>query len=200
LGRGVPVPGSLGYISFSQSTAPDNRTIYASIGNRATSPRFLGLFKTTDAGRTWRRMPAGDQACMDPDLMGAQCSAGYTQTIGVAPQAPRRVYIGFQQFWLSTDGGLTAKPISRFKIHWDHHVLRFSPRAHWRGPAPTPFWAGTDGGIHRSADGGNTFANLNNTIATNLFIGIGMSLKDRDRVETRFSYGGTHGSRPLQHR
>lgn len=198
----VPIPGDFGYISFSQSVRPNNRTMFASIGNRTTSPRFMGLYLSTDAGATWSRALAGDIACEDPDLDPdeEECSAGYTQTVGVDPQDPNRVYVGFEQLWLSTDGGLTSYPISRYKLHWDHHALVFSPSSHRHGPAPTPFWAGTDGGVHFTTDGGDTFANLNDGIATNLFVGIDVSRRSGTVLEPRYTYGGTQDCGTIEHR
>jgi photosystem II stability/assembly factor-like uncharacterized protein len=196
---GPPLP--FPYISFAQSALPDNRTIYASLGDRTTTPRFRGLFKTSDGGASWARMPGGDAACMDPDLGGGQCSAAYTQTVGVDPRDADRVYIGFEQLWLSTDGGMTVANVSRYQIHWDHHALVFSPRGHQPpGAGPSAFWATTDGGVHRSADGGVTFANLNDGIATNLFIGIGMSYRNGSQFDARFTYGGTQDCGTIEHR
>ena len=51
--------------------------------------------------------------------------------------------------------------------------MTFSPSGHWGGVgAPTRIWVGTDGGVASSTNGGTTFANLNEGIATNLFLGI----------------------------
>ena len=89
--------------------------------------------------------------------------------------------------YVSTDGGGTFTKFSGgatpqnvavpSKIHWDHHVMIFSPRSHW-GAAPTQLYVGTDGGIATNPDGVIAdWKNLNGTaspgaISSNLFLGI----------------------------
>ena len=35
------------------------------------------------------------------------CQCGYDQTVGIDPEDPTRVYLGFQDLWRSTDSGAT---------------------------------------------------------------------------------------------
>ncbi len=176
-----------GFISFSQSTQPDNKTIYASVQNTnaaAPAPKW-GLFVSTDSGGTWAQASAGG----NPSNNCGQC--GYNQTIGVDPLSASTVYLGFVNIWKSTDSGgsFTQMP---GKVHNDHHALIFSP--HVPGSPPTPFYVGTDGGVARSTDGSN-FTDINGpnpgpgqAIASNLVrdmdIGRGSSSNNG------YSYGG----------
>ena len=54
---------------------------------------------------------------------------GYDVTVGVDPRDPDRVYIGFQELYLSTSGGLTfgTPAITANRVHFDHHATVFSP-------------------------------------------------------------------------
>jgi len=202
--RGAPGAGTYGFISFSQSTfrqpaQPDGNTIYASVANNANPSRFLNLFQSTDRGATWAVLPNAAATTQGYMVAGntINCQCGYDQTIGVDPQDKTRVYLGFQELFLSTDGGVTfgATPVSRNQIHWDHHALVFSPRTHFAG-APTRVWAGTDGGIHSSSDGGTTWQNLNETIATNLFKNIDMGRYSN--FNRRYTYGGTQDTGTIE--
>ncbi len=199
--NGAPT-SNFGYISFGQSTSPDNQTIYASIQDTTPKPAppavppapypYKGLYESTDGGMSWSRMAAADSA-------GNGCQCGYDQTIGVDPQDANRVYIGFQELYLSTNGG--AGPfnnVSANQIHWDHHALRFSPASHISSGPPTRMWVGTDGGIHESANGGSSWSNPNDGIATNLFrqIDIGRG----DNTSNMFTYGGTQDTGTIGHR
>ena len=65
------------------------------------------------------------------------------------------------------------------------------------GGAPTRVWVGTDGGVHSSTDGGGTWANLNETIATNLFRHIDIG---RGSTTNRgYTYGGTQDTGVIEH-
>jgi photosystem II stability/assembly factor-like uncharacterized protein len=185
------VPPNFGYFSFAQSTAPDNQTMYVNLQVFGTPP--AKIFKSTDGGMTWAEKPNGSAQSNNDN--GAQ--TGYDQTIGVDPQDADSVYIGFQQLYASTDGGDNFSNVSLNQIHWDHHAIIFSPAAHISGGPPTRMWVGTDGGVHSSTDGGGTWANLNETIATNLFrhIDIGRG----SNTNRGFSYGGTQDTGVIEH-
>ncbi len=170
-------------IRLAQSTQPDGLTLYASVsfGSGPTA----GLFRSADAGATWTDMPAGRAA-------GAGAQFGYDQTVGVDPLDPNRVYLGFQQLHLSTDGGATfqATPVTvPSKVHEDHHRLVFSPPGHRPAAPPSRVYVATDGGIATSPDGGATWLNLNNGIATNLFVGF--DIGRGSAASNGYSYGGT---------
>ncbi len=156
--------------------------MYASV-SMGSGPSW-GLFRSADGGATWIDLPAGRAA-------GAGAQFGYDQTVGVDPLDPNRVYLGFQDLHLSTDGGATfhATPVTSGKVHEDHHVLVFSPPAHLPATPPSQVYVGTDGGIATSPDGGTTWMNLNHGIATNLFRGF--DIGRGSAANNEYSYGGT---------
>ena len=193
LNPGAPM-ANVGFITFAQSTNPDNMSLYASVADSRgqTSPPmpapfpYLGLFVSTDTGATWTGKQTGAGS------PGTGCQCGYDQTIGVDPATASTVYIGFQEDFKSIDSGTTFNKISLNKIHFDHHALIFSPATHPTGP-PTQWYDGNDGGIAVTPDGGATFNNsiqgvFPNALATNLFrdldIGKGSAFNDG------FTYGG----------
>jgi len=104
--------GSFGYIAFAQSTAPNNQTLYTSVQGAP----YAGFFKSTNGGANW--FVLADAANRSAENMGCQC--GYDLTLGVDPQDANRVYIGFQELYVSTDGGTNfgTPAISQNKIHW----------------------------------------------------------------------------------
>jgi len=195
--NGAPT-ANFSFISFSQSTQPDNQTIYASVkDSRAQTmpPRpspfpFLGLFKSTNGGGTWTRMAGADSS-------GNGCQCGYDQTIGVDPQDASRVYIGFQELHMSSDGGGSFSNVSANKIHFDHHAIVFSPPAHISGGPPTRVWVGTDGGVHSSTNAGGAWANLNDGIGTNLFFSL--DIGRGSATNNMYTYGGTQDTGTIEH-
>jgi photosystem II stability/assembly factor-like uncharacterized protein len=194
--NGAPNTGIV-FISFSQSTAPDNQTFYASVQSTTGTPDYAGLFKSTDGGATWTPQPSA--AARAAENGGCQC--GYDQTVGVDPVDANRVYIGFQELYLSTDGGANfgTPAVSRDRIHWDHHALVFSPASHrTMGDTTTRVFAGTDGGIHYSDNGGTNWANINEGIGTNIFFS--MDIGRGSAANNEYTYGGCQDTGTVERR
>jgi hypothetical protein len=192
-GNGAPT-SNFGFISFGQSTSPDNKTIYASVEDTTVYPTppppvpngvpFKGVYVSNDTGGTWT-LQANPTA-------GNKCQCNYDQTIGVDPKDATRVYLGFQNFWVSTDSAVSFTQEGGNDIHDDHHALVFSPSGHVT-TAVTPLYVGHDGGISFRSDTG-TYTNLNGAggtagaMATNLFRGIDIGRNDTN--SRRYTFGG----------
>jgi hypothetical protein len=189
---GAPT-ANVGFITFAQSTNPDDTMLYASVADsRAqTSPPirdpfpYLGLWVSADTGANWTAKQR------DAGSPGNKCQCGYDQTIGVDPATATTVYLGFQEAWVSTNSGTKFTKVGDTQIHFDHHALVFSPASHPTAP-PTQWYDGNDGGISVTADGGTTFSNIQgvfpNALATNLFRG--MDIGRGSPTNNMFSYGG----------
>lgn len=175
--RGAPPAGSFGFISFAQSRRPDGRTFYASLG--AANGGYLGLYKTSDGGSSWFK-PSTDAeshtTCRD-------CYQGrYDHVVGVDPENPNRVYLGFVQLWFSNDGGVSFQGEGPNYAHSDKHVITFSKRRPGfdalLGFQPVPVYSGSDGGIYRSDDGGRNWTSLNNGLSLNLILQLSIGITD----------------------
>jgi Abnormal spindle-like microcephaly-assoc'd, ASPM-SPD-2-Hydin len=204
--------------AFDRTTA-NSSVLYASVQTNLANgtSSYVGLFRSTDSGTTWAQFN-NLSAVASKNVPGDTNGAGFTQTtydltLGVDPINSQRVYAGFQQIWLSADGGVNFQPaaITASQVHWDNHALVFSPATHRpvppAAPAPIPptiLYTGTDGGIATSNDGGQSWSPINGGIATNLFRGIdiGKGATDTGKgVPNTFTYGGcqdtgTSGHRP----
>lgn len=183
------------WISIAQSVQPDNQVIYALVTEDRPKKEtdFKGLFRSSDRGTTWTVLPAA----AGPAAQNGGLQNGYDVTIAVDPLDPKRVYMGFQELYRSTDSGGTfgSVAISRNSVHWDHHVTKFTP--HRPVSAPTPFYVGTDGGISRNDDGNKAWKNLNETIACNLLLGLDIGRRSDDN--RRFSFAGAQDTGTSQH-
>lgn len=190
---GAPGAGTYSCVTMTQSTQPDGKTLYASVAASGLAA-YLGLYKSSDTGSNWTPQPG-----VAP-VAAASGQFGFNQTIGVDPQDASRLYLGFEDLWLSTNGANSfgATPVTQGKVHSDHHAIAFSPKSHW-APAPTRLYVGTDGGFATSSNAGSTWKNLNEGGVATLLIG-GFDIGRRSTANSRYSYAGAQDNGTSVHR
>jgi hypothetical protein len=193
---------------FDGATA-NSAVLYVSVQGKLAdgTSTFIGLWRSANSGATWSPRPnLTNVAGVD----GFKQSS-YDLTLGVDPLNSNRVYAGFQELWLSIDGGqnFLTTAVTSGKVHWDNHVMAFSPPANRPAvPAappvpPTAIYTGTDGGIAKSTDGGSTWTAINGKLATNLMqgIGIGRGITDSGKgIPNSYTYGGMQDTGTAGHR
>jgi hypothetical protein len=166
-----------GDLVLAQSTQPNTDTLYVSVQRdvpaTAAVPAhstYVGLFRSTDAGRHWTPRPAAataEQSDTPPD------QTNYDLVVGVDPGNANVVYVGFQELFRSTNGGGTfGAAVSHGLIHFDQHALVFGTPAQ----PFTPMFAGEDGGCASSNNGGGNWQNLNASFATNFITAVDIGL------------------------
>jgi uncharacterized protein (TIGR03437 family) len=147
----------------------DPATLYVQIQNSLTASfgTLLGIYKTTDGGTTWTRLPVPASMAV---LWGNQL--WYDNPICVHPTDPNVVYSGGVQIFRTLDGGTTWTALAQagsnlVSIHVDFHHLVFTPDGN-------KLLLANDGGMY-SATGVNVpgnslnWTNLNNTLAITQF-------------------------------
>src|SRR4029079_1480084 len=197
--------GNVGYITFSQSTAPNNQTIYASVaggtacpptGSKPNACNYNNLFVSTDGGANWNAQGTGAGSAF---VAATGCQSDSDRPIGVAPADANKVYLGFQRLFYSSGGGAGPfNAVSDNKIHWDEHAMQFSPATHPSPGSETRVWVGNDGGVARTDDAGGTWANLNETVSTNLFRGL--DIGRGSSANNVYAYTGTQDTGTIGHR
>ena len=139
--------------------------VYLSVSNAANATN--GLFRSANNGDTFTQT-----ASTTPFI---ERQGWYDLPIAVDPTDSDTVYMGAVDMFRTTDAGATITKQTFWNpgagqvpvyVHADHHVITFDP-----DDANTVF-IGTDGGIYKSTDGGDTFSSLNNGLRVAQYYGI----------------------------
>ena len=201
---GSPGTSGFGNLGFAVGTS-DNQRMYALVQNSGTCAtlfpsnpnRCANVYRSNDGGANWTNPTDGANRSIENN--GCQC--GYDLMIGVDPLDEDRVYIAFQELYVSTDGANSfgTPAATRNLVHWDHHAMTFTPASHYGGSGPpTRLYVGTDGGLATTGNGGTSWSNINEGIATNLFFQIDIGRGSAGN--NQYSYGGTQDTGTIDHR
>jgi photosystem II stability/assembly factor-like uncharacterized protein len=156
----------------SLAISPSNPSIlYAGVAN-ATTHGILGLYKTTDGGVNWVTVSITNYV---------NVQGWYDNVIAVDPLNPDTVLCAGLDIYKSTDGGVNLRQKSFWSYgyigvvpiggsegpsnyaHADHHAIAFDPTN------PNVIYFGTDGGVFKSTDGGDSFFGCNGGFVTTQF-------------------------------
>jgi photosystem II stability/assembly factor-like uncharacterized protein len=184
--------GSIGAIAIAPS---DPNVVYVGSGEGVQRPDLSvgdGMYKSTDAGKTWRHLGLRD---------GQQISA-----ILVDPRDPNRVFVAVlghpygpnaeRGVFRSTDGGETWQKVLYKDENTGAVDLAFDPTnptnvyavlwAARQGPWENGEWSGPASGLFKSTDGGSTWQQLTGGLPTPAEglgrIGIGIAPSDANRI------------------
>jgi photosystem II stability/assembly factor-like uncharacterized protein len=116
-------------------------------------PATGGVFKSTDAGKTWKKLN---------DLVPRPF---YYGKIRIDPSHDQRIYVLGVTIFVSPDGGSTFVSRSPPGVHPDHHALWIDPND------PDHLILGNDGGLYVSKDRGRSFE-MKRGLAIGQFYGI----------------------------
>ena len=145
LTNGLPPTGVFSRIRLSIS--PSSPQIVYALMADLYSPLIKHFYNTTDGGNTWNSiaLPGGD--------IGG--NGTYDLNIAVDPNTPDIVYLCGISLWKAsrdaTTGTWNITTIGSYNIHVDNHAIAFDPTN------SSVIYAGNDGGIYKSTDGGTTW-------------------------------------------
>ncbi|RMG57750.1 MAG: PKD domain-containing protein, partial [Bacteroidetes bacterium] len=118
-----------------------------------------GVYTSTNGGASWTNI-TGD---LDLAVLGG--FGWYFGKIRVNPTNNNELWVLGVDLWKSADGGTTwnmaAPPWWQYDVHADKHDLQFDANGH--------IYLTTDGGLYKSTNGGNTWADIENLTNTQFY-------------------------------
>jgi len=143
---------AIGRVEVAVSLAQPN-AVWALVGNR-TNGRMLGLFRWDEETNQWTQLTAAGVITGGTSRGDFGAQSSYDLVLAVDPRDPQRIFLGGVRAYRSTDGGASFQPMA-MEIHCDWHAIVFD-----RFNADV-VWAGTDGGVFLSTDGGASWLSRN---------------------------------------
>ncbi|MCK5846871.1 MAG: T9SS type A sorting domain-containing protein [Bacteroidales bacterium] len=152
----------------------DKDVIYVTYANNGG---LDGIYKTTNGGSSWTLVGQGGISAFN--LFGSNNQGWYDNVLMVHKTNPNIVYAGGIDLWkgvkISDNAPYSwtkktlwhADKISPIYVHADQHVYTQHPTE------ANTFYQGTDGGISKTTDGGNTFVTLNTDFNVTQFYAVG---------------------------
>ena len=189
---GLPAYTSMGRLQFDISRS-DPAILYCLVHDYV--PVAAGMntcaYKSTNGGTLWFQISPGVNIAGSYDGTTAFDQGEYDLCIAVDPSDPDHVLIGNVELSRSADGSsisFVRKPDGPTKgttaldsyLHLDVHAIKFAPSN------PSVIYAGCDGGIYKSVNGGQTFLPVNNGINSIQFYTLASHPSDPDIL-----YGGS---------
>lgn len=190
-GSGFP-NSDVGRIELGVSAANPN-LLYALVAN-ASDNGFKGLYMSANNGQTWEnRSNTPNLLGWDADGFDSGGQAFYTLTLAVSPVNADKVLTGGVNVYKSNDGAVNFSISSHWYgangisyAHADIHDIQFKPSN------PNIVYLGTDGGVFRSSDGGNTYVDLSVGLAISQFYRIGASAQNETPIIMGSQDNGTN--------
>jgi photosystem II stability/assembly factor-like uncharacterized protein len=167
---GLPAYTSMGRLQFDISQS-DPSVLYCLVHD--IFPVAGGMttcaYKSTDGGASWFQISPGVNIAGSYDGTTAFDQGDYDLCVSVDPSNPDIVFIGNVELSWSTNGSsisFVRKPDGPTNgataldsyLHLDVHTIKSAPSN------PSVVYAGCDGGIYKSTNGGQSFSHVNNGI------------------------------------
>jgi photosystem II stability/assembly factor-like uncharacterized protein len=165
--------------------------VYALVANASSG--FLGLYRTTDGGNSWTlRSNSPNILGWEPNGSDGGGQGWYDLALAASPSNADEIYTGGVNVWKSINGGTTMTISTMWynvgggieNIHADQHDLYFIP-------GTTTLYAGNDGGIYKTTDGGEDWVWIGAGLRITQFYRFSNSQTDADRVIAGAQDNGT---------
>ncbi len=178
---GLPV--SAGRLAMDVTPA-NPEVVYVLAANGSNN--FGGVFKSTDSGETFVQTAAP----LAVNILESS-QAWYDLAIAVSANDENKVFTGCLNIWRSTDGGDSftklnswSNPSQATYTHADIHYMQYFGDT---------FFVGSDGGIYRSFNDGDNFADLTEGIQVSQFYRLAVAESDSNLMIGGLQDNGGYG-------
>lgn len=185
------LPASSNVTRLAIAVTPANSSYVYVVASDAASSGFLGFYQSTNDGTSFTTKSTS------PNIMGwandGSDTGGqgwYTLSTAASPANADEVVVGGVNTWRTLDGGTTWTIFSHWTasgapfVHADCHDLIYKDA--------NTVYAGTDGGIFFTADGGTSFAAVNGNMNIAEIYKIGLSKNTYSLAITGHQDNGTN--------
>ncbi|HGY54232.1 MAG TPA: T9SS type A sorting domain-containing protein [Caldithrix abyssi] len=187
---GISNPIRIQRIAIAVSSANSNY-VYLLISDAVTSG-LHGVYRSTDSGASFS-LQANSPNLLDSSIDGSGSGGQgwYDLAIAVSPSDINEVYVGGVNTWKSTDGGVNWNIVGYWYypntsvpyVHADVHALEFYG---------SDLYAGSDGGLWVTSDGGSNWTDLSAGLVTTQFYRMGGYPGDAGLILTGAQDNGTN--------
>ena len=176
------------------TTAADTNYVYALFG--ANNNGLYGVYRSTNKGVTWSQMHGSTPNLLDWSTTGSGSGgqAWYDLAIAVSPLNKDELLVGGVNVWRSNNGGSNFALSGHWYggggssfVHADQHWLEFRP-------GTNEIWAGNDGGMYVSPNGGlaNSWLSKNNGLSVTQYYKIATTPANPSWTIAGAQDNGTH--------
>jgi PKD repeat protein/photosystem II stability/assembly factor-like uncharacterized protein len=175
------------------AVSPANPEYVYFLQSESATSGFKGVYRSVDAGLNFSTRSTSpnilDWSC---DGSGTGGQGWYDLVIEADPANAEIIYVGGVDVWKSSDGGLSWTINSHWyggcsvpAVHADCHFLGFSP-------VNGRLYAGNDGGIYYTTNGGTTWTDCTVGMAIGQIYKLGQSQTDASMTINGFQDNGTY--------
>ncbi len=169
---GIPAAGTLGRLRVEVTPAAPNNVYVLSAGIRSGGYAFRGVFTSDDSGATFTKTS-------ETNDIFTSTQAWYDLAFAISDIDADKMLVGVLDIWRSENKGDNFTRINRWftvnasYTHADIHFMRY-----YNGV----LYAGTDGGVYRSTDDGNTFTDLTQNLSISQFYKVSVSKQNSNSM------------------
>jgi photosystem II stability/assembly factor-like uncharacterized protein len=176
------LPGAFSRMEISVTPANPNY-VYLLDGTTYSSPQFGGVYRSSDSGLNFNvRATTPNIIGISQDGNSGGSQSWYDLALAASPLNAEEIHVGGNNCWKSNDGGAhwinTSFWISTVAgpdhyTHADIHALEFNGKR---------LFCGSDGGIYKSNNSANTWADISKGLSISQIYRIAVDPSDANRI------------------
>jgi len=185
---GLPVANTSCRLAIAVTPA-DVNYVYV-VSSLASNYKYQGVYRSVNSGTSFTT------SSTTPDILSVTTTSTsgqgwYDLSIAASPTNKNEIVVAGVNIWKSTDGGVNWALNAHWQgsgapyVHADIHALEYAP-----GSGST-IWAGSDGGLFKTTDGGASWNDFSTTMAIAQLYRLGLSKQNTTNMLAGWQDNGT---------